>query len=208
MRLAFFSPLNPQKSGISDYSEELLPYLARSAEIDIFIAEGITPTTKAMVENFAIYPFTQFDHCYQQKRYDLCLYQMGNNTACHRYMDELIQTHPGVVTLHDYVLHHFYAEMFAEAERYDEYQRALEAYYGQLGRKIAERFRQGIRSDYVHYQLPFYQRVVNPSLGTIVHSSYVKTKLLQYNPTYRVAMIDMGIVPPDLDTYSFEELRR
>ena len=27
MRLAYFSPLNPQPSGISDYSEELLPYL-------------------------------------------------------------------------------------------------------------------------------------------------------------------------------------
>jgi glycosyltransferase involved in cell wall biosynthesis len=207
MRLAFFSPVNPQKSGISDYTEELLPYLAKDAEIDIFINEGITPTTKAIVEHFSIYPFTEFEQRHQQRHYDLCLYQMGNNTAYHRYMDEIIQTHPGVVTLHDYVLHHFYAEMFAEEERYDEYQVAMESYYGELGKKIAEKFRQGIRSDYVHYQLPFYQRVVNPSLGTIVHSSYVKMKLLQYNPAYRVEMINMGTVPPNLADYAFEELR-
>jgi len=207
MKFAFFSPLNPQKSGISDYSEELLPYLAQNAEIDIFINTSITPTTKDIVENFSIYPFTQFEQCHQQTHYDLCLYQMGNNTAYHRYMDEIIQSHPGVVTLHDYVIHHFYAEMFAEEERYDEYQCAMESYYGELGRKIAEKFRQGIRSDYVNYQLPFYQRVVNPSLGTIVHSSYLKTKLLQQDPSRRVEMIPMGISPPDLDRYIVEKLR-
>jgi glycosyltransferase involved in cell wall biosynthesis len=207
MKFAFFSPLNPQKSGIADYSEELLPYLVERAEIDIFIDTDVTPTTKEIVENFSIYSFTQFEQCHQQTPYDLCLYQMGNNTAYHRYMDAVIQTYPGVVTLHDYVLHHFYAEMFAEEERYDEYQFAMESYYGELGKKIAEKFRQGIRSDYVNYQLPFYQRVVNPSLGTIVHSSYLKTKLLQHDPSRRVEMIPMGIRPPDLDHYVLEELR-
>ena len=28
MHLAYFSPLGPQRSGIADYSEELLPHLA------------------------------------------------------------------------------------------------------------------------------------------------------------------------------------
>jgi len=208
MRLAFFSPLNPQKSGISDYSEELLPYLAQQAELDLFVAEGVTPTTQAIVEQFASYPVTQFADRHQRQPYDLCLYQVGNNTTYHRYMDDCIQTYPGVITLHDYALHHFYAEMFAEEDRAEEYQAAMESYYGALGGKIAERFRQGIYSDYVHYQLPFYQRVVNPSLGTIVHSSYVKTKLLDYNPAYRVAMIPMGIVPPNLGQYNVSELRR
>lgn len=207
MKLALFSPLNPQKSGIADYSEELLPYLAKRAEIDIVIDVGITPTTEHIVKNFSIYPFTHFEQRHHQTPYDLCLYQMGNNTAYHRYMDASIQAHPGVVTLHDYVLHHFYAEIFAEEERYDEYQLAMESYYGELGKKIAEKFRQGIRSDYVNYQLPFYQRVVNPSLGTIVHSSYLKTKLLQHDPARRVAMIPMGIRPPDLDQYVLEALR-
>jgi hypothetical protein len=38
MRLAYFSPINPVQSGISDYSEELLPYLADAgADLDLFI---------------------------------------------------------------------------------------------------------------------------------------------------------------------------
>jgi hypothetical protein len=35
MRIAFFTPLNPVRSGISDYSEELLPFLGDLADIDI-----------------------------------------------------------------------------------------------------------------------------------------------------------------------------
>jgi glycosyltransferase involved in cell wall biosynthesis len=207
VKLAFFTPLNPQKTGISDYSEELLPFLAKGADIDIYIKDNITPTTPEIVDNFSIFPYPQFARCHQQKPYDLCLYQMGNNTICHQYMDAFIQTYPGIVTLHDYALHHFYAEMFADEHRYDEYQQAMETYYGELGRQIAIRFRQGIRNDYVYYQLPFYQRVVNPSLGTIVHSSYVKTKLLNYNPAYRVEMINMGILCPVLERYNVTELR-
>ena len=40
MRLAFFSPLSPKPSGISDYSEALLPHLAQHVErIDVFIED-------------------------------------------------------------------------------------------------------------------------------------------------------------------------
>ena len=42
MKLAYFSPLNPQPSGMSDYSEELLPYLAADAEITLFV-DGFAP---------------------------------------------------------------------------------------------------------------------------------------------------------------------
>ena len=207
MRLAFFSPVNPEKSGISDYSEELLPLLAKEAEIELFLEKDITPTTQDIVEHLPYYPYTQFEQRHEQKPYDLCLYQMGNNTAYHRYMDRFIQTYPGIVTLHDYVLHHFYAEMFAKEKRYDEYQTAMETYYGGIGRTFAKQFKKGTRSDYVFYQLPFYQRVVNPSLGTIVHSTYLKMKLLQYNSSYQVEMIPMGIIPPEPERYDVETLR-
>lgn len=181
--------------------------LADHADIDLYLADQITPTTPAITERFAWFPHTRFAEHHTQKPYDLCLYQMGNNTACHQYMDAYIQQYPGIVTLHDYTLHHFYADLFARKQRFDEYQTAMERYYGRLGNQIAECFRQGIRNDYVYYQLPFYQRVVDPSLGTIVHSQYVKEKLLRYNPMYRVAMIPMGIVLPDLDRYNILMLR-
>ena len=53
MRLAYFSPLNPLQSGISDYSEELLPALAERADIDLFV-DGFEPVNRAIRETFRI----------------------------------------------------------------------------------------------------------------------------------------------------------
>jgi len=37
MRLAYFTPLPPSKSGIADYNSELLPYLANGAEFSVIV---------------------------------------------------------------------------------------------------------------------------------------------------------------------------
>jgi hypothetical protein len=37
IRLAYFIPLAPSKSGIADYNSELLPHLAKGAEISVFV---------------------------------------------------------------------------------------------------------------------------------------------------------------------------
>lgn len=39
-RIAYFSPLPPTRSGIADYSAELLPHLAQAAQITLFAAES------------------------------------------------------------------------------------------------------------------------------------------------------------------------
>ena len=62
MKLAYFSPLLPHRSGISDYSEELLPYLARAAEITLFV-DGFQPSNHAVTSRFEI--------CDYQKQPDL-----------------------------------------------------------------------------------------------------------------------------------------
>ncbi len=47
MRIAYFSPLNPVESGISDYSEDLLPWLAAYLDIDLFV-DGYRPSSPAL----------------------------------------------------------------------------------------------------------------------------------------------------------------
>ena len=207
MRLAFFSPLSPQRSGISDYSEDLLPFLAKEQQLDIFTEQNCPPTNPKIRDNFTVLPYTEFKRVNHEKAYDVCLYQMGNNPKYHSYMDHFIQEFPGVVILHDFSLQHFYVERLLKEKNFDDYTYWMERFYGQVGRKIADNFRCGIFHDYVFYQLPLWQRVVEPSLGTIVHSSYVKTKMLQYNPSYQVEMIPMGIVPPKIKDYPQKKLR-
>ena len=207
MKLAFFSPLSPQRSGISDYSEDLLPFLARGARLELFTDEGAPPTNSKIVDEFPVYPYTQFERRHQAAPYDLCLYQMGNNPKYHHYMDAFIQNYPGIVTLHDFVLQHLYVILLKKEQRFDDYQEMMETYYGSEGRVIADNFRRGTLHDYVFYQYPLFQRVVVPSLGTIVHSNYVKQKILRYDASLAVEMIPMGIVPPDLTHYDVKTLR-
>lgn len=208
MRLAFFSPLSPQRSGISDYSEDLLPFLAKEAEIDLFTEDEILASNPAITSRFTVFSYKIFAERHQNAPYDLCLYQMGNNPKYHAYMDALIREYPGVVTLHDVALQHFYVETLIKGNRKEEYAEAMKKYYGWIGEKIAYIFNCGFIHDYVFYQFPLYQRVVEPSLGTIVHSSYVKDKMLGYDPSYRVEWINMGIALPNLTEYSKEALRK
>ena len=54
MRVAYFSPLNPQRSGISDYSEELLPYLGRYLDITLFVERGLTPAEPRLAQHLDV----------------------------------------------------------------------------------------------------------------------------------------------------------
>ena len=82
MLLAYYSPLNPIPSGISDYSEELLTYLAAYAEIEL-IVDGYTPTNPAL----QVFPQRSLKEFYARASdYDVILYHMGNSPAMRRFM--------------------------------------------------------------------------------------------------------------------------
>lgn len=97
MRLAYFSPLAPVTSDISKYSEELLPYLAKYAAIDIFIDDYI-PTNPLITNAFNIYNYLRY---YEKAgEYDLTLYHLGNSQHC-RYLYPFVFNYPGIGVLHD-----------------------------------------------------------------------------------------------------------
>src|SRR3989304_6307312 len=106
MEIAYFSPLTPIKSGISDYSEkELLPFLKKYCNIEIIIDKGYKPLNKFIKENFKVISYEKF-----QDKYDLLLYHIGNNSF-HIYAYELALQKPGVVVLHDAFIHHLVRRM-------------------------------------------------------------------------------------------------
>ena len=57
LRLAFFSPLPPLRSGISDYSQTLLTYLAPKAQMTLWV-DGYTPTDFRYQREFEIIDYT------------------------------------------------------------------------------------------------------------------------------------------------------
>lgn len=102
-RLAFVSPLPPDRSGIADYSAELIPELARYYEIELVHAGEVN--VFASSANFPTRSIAAFEARAERDDYDRILYQMGNHPI-HGYMFGLIRRYPGTVVLHDFYLGH------------------------------------------------------------------------------------------------------
>src|SRR5687767_5315770 len=110
MRIAFFTPLNPLPSGISDYGEALLRHLAPLVgHLDVFI-EDYTPTAPFSAPNIVVRPWQQFEADYHAGRYDAVVYQIGNNPF-HVYIYDLALRIPGILILHEYNLHYLVSDV-------------------------------------------------------------------------------------------------
>lgn len=101
VKIAFFTPLPPVESGISDYSEDIISELCKYCDIDVFIDEGYAPTSQ-FPENVAIYSHKEYKA--KASGYYDTIFQMGNSEF-HFYMYDYIRKYHGTVVLHDYNLH-------------------------------------------------------------------------------------------------------
>jgi len=102
-RLAYVSPMPPARTGIADYSAELLSELTRHYRVDV-----IAKNSAVSEVDFPLAPQTipvigasQFEENWRQ--YDRILYHFGNSHQ-HDYMFPLLEQTSGVVVLHDFYL--------------------------------------------------------------------------------------------------------
>lgn len=100
LKLAYFSPLPPERSGISDYSAELLPTLSQYYEIEVVVAQE-TVSDPWILANCPVRTVDWFKS--NVAEYDRVLYHFGNS-AFHQHMFSLLESNPGVVVLHDFYL--------------------------------------------------------------------------------------------------------
>ena len=174
IKIAFFSPLPPAKSGIADYSAALLDELRRIST----------------VEAFAPRP-AHFDPA----SYDIALYQVGNN-AHHDFCYEMALEHPGVVVIHEANLHHLIADLTIRRGDWDAYMREVEYNGGAVALEYARRVRAlEIGPDYEG--VPMLRRLLGASRGAIVHSRCVEGELRKHGFKGPVGRIPHGAWIPD-----------
>src|SRR5215471_13355909 len=149
MRVAFFSPLPPARSGIADYSEALIGPLARRVDLEVF---------------------SSVDQPHDPARFDIALYQVGNN-RWHDFVYETALRHPGVVVLHESNLHHLITDLTIRRGDWDAYVAECEYQGGAAARAFAERVRRlEVGPDYEG--LPMTRRLLERSRGAVVHSRF------------------------------------
>lgn len=140
-RIAFFSPLPPRKSGISDYSAFLLDELKKTYTIDLYHDVGYRPDVALLGDEFDCLDARLFNVYKNVHDYRAVVYQMGNSRY-HRYFYETMLRHPGVATLHDFCLagfHLHYGHQRGEEREYIRNELAL--WYPEHADEIREMFR-------------------------------------------------------------------
>lgn len=162
-RLAYVSPLPPERSGISDYSTELLPELARHYDIEVIIAQDSIsdPWIKA---NCPVRNVEWFKA--HTNRYDRVLYHFGNSYF-HQHMFELLAEVPGVVILHDFFLSGIVAHMDFTGYRPGCWTRELYKSHGYAS--VQQRFSTRDSSKII-WRYPCNLSVLKNALGVIAHS--------------------------------------
>src|SRR5690242_6535382 len=106
MRIAWFSPLPPMPSGISDYSFELLPLIDERADVDVVCPSvGSRWRRHAPVAPANLRVVDPADFRARAARYDAVVYHLGNNPA-HRFVFDEARRRPGIAVFHDFTMHH------------------------------------------------------------------------------------------------------
>lgn len=189
MRIAYFSPLPPLPSGIADYSAALLPYLARDAEIDIYIDAAQYVAPPPLAAQFTCRDISEFSDPAGRTEYDAVLYQMGNNPQ-HAAIYRTLMEQPGVIVLHDYVLHHLVQYLTHAQGKVNEYCAELAEAYGEAGwRHGLTVVNDGKRPDY--FAFPLSGKAIRSATGVIVHSRFLQERLRREYPGVRVEHVPM-----------------
>ena len=115
MKVAYYSPLPPERTGVADYSALLLPALERRVDV-VVQRRGRKRAPRDA---------------------DLSLYHVGNNPDAHGWIVDALRRRPGVVVLHDFVLHHLVAGMTVGRRDGHGYLDAMERDHGVVGRLLA-----------------------------------------------------------------------
>ena len=146
MKVAWVSPLPPAPTGVAEYSARLSRELARHIEIDAFDSPGARSLDS----------------------YDACVYQVGNNPLHGAVYDAALAV-PGVVVLHDAVLHHLLLGKLSKEEYVEEFV----FNYGEWLRDFAEqlwRERATSVSQESYFRYPLIRKICERSRGLVVHN--------------------------------------
>ena len=189
-RVAYFTLLPPQVSGIADYNESLVRELAKHVRLELFL-DDIVPAHPEIRENLVWHSSRDFPLLQRDQPYDLIVYHIGNNVQ-HGRQYRMATTFPGIVMLHDYCLRLFAPlcnQRFSFLETHDD----IERYYGLS-------FPLGMPAEQIFFQLsllehPLNERLIEHSLGLTVHSQWSRTRIHRRFADKPVEVVPFGIDP-------------
>lgn len=162
VRIAWFSPMPPVRSGIALDSEKLVAALRARHDVDVFVDEAIAARSRDTLSAHEFVPR------HRQLPYALTVYQIGNSSH-HDYLWPYAFRYPGLVVLHDAHLHHARAAALLRSGRRAEYRLEFTAAHPGTDADAAELAIAGFDSN-LHYMWPMARLLAGRARVTAVHS--------------------------------------
>jgi glycosyltransferase involved in cell wall biosynthesis len=208
MRLAWFTPFSPVRSGISAYNAELLPLIAGSHEVDVFVEDAVWTHWAAREagkppiltrsgpvslgpEHLKLWRAHDFVPRHLSWAYDLVVYQLGNAT-CHEFMWPYLMRYPGLVVLHDGQLHHARAHALLRHGRKRDYIAEFRDAHPDAPEDLAQFVIGGLQGP-VYYMWPLVSAVVRAARAVAVHNPRLADELREGFPEAAIDVIRMGV---------------
>ncbi len=169
MRVAYYSPMPPERSGIADYSALLVPALSKRIDVDVAQRDATASG-------------------------EVALYHVGNDPEVHGWILERLRLRPGVVVLHDLVLHHLVVSLTLGRKNPKAYLAALERDGGIAARLLGLGVIDGCIPPLWEVRpqdFPLCGEVLDLATGVVVHSRYVEERLRERGyegPLWRIPM--------------------
>ena len=199
-RVAWVSPVPPARSGIADYSAELLVRMPAGFDIALVIAPGTT--VDPGLSRFGTLTADEAIVEHEREPFDLFVYHVGNS-ALHLYMLDLIRRHAGLTVLHDLSLTGLAIAAQLSDSWFGSLAASLEA---ESLFELAQAVRQGTAT---HQQISDAATLNGPVLArseaVVVHSAWTRARVARVTPL-PVMHIPPGIPAGELLTQA--EARR
>jgi glycosyltransferase involved in cell wall biosynthesis len=153
LRIDYYSPLPPERSGVADYSAMLLPAL--QARLDVNVRRRGRPA--------------------KRRAGRIALYHLGNDAHRHEWILRALRDQPGVVVLHEVGLHELMVSLTLGRGDTSAYLGAVERDSCRETRLLAQASLSGLLPPLWETRpldVPLLAGVLEHALGVIVHSRY------------------------------------
>lgn len=169
-RLAVWTPLPPSPSGIADYAAEQVPGLTEHFDVRVVVEqpESVAADVRQALTHAGVALVAAAQA--QDQPADLDLYQVGNSPS-HGYVYRAALERPGVVLLHDWVLHHLVLHETLERGDRDAYLREMRHAHGSVGSFVGRQVAQALGGQVLPALFPLNTRLLERALGVVALSA-------------------------------------
>ncbi|MXY15959.1 MAG: glycosyltransferase family 4 protein, partial [Acidobacteria bacterium] len=190
-RLAWFSPVTPDRSAIARHSADLLPALARGRTIDVYAP---APAADHQPGAAVVMDPGDFDRRQRDAPYDLIVYQLGAAAVVDDVWPFLLR-YPGLVVLHEDNFHAARARMLLAEGRGDAYRAELAYNHPGVPAAVGSLGVSGLLGG-LERLWPMRRIVLDAARAVLVHNAWLAARIREEAPAVPVYSVEPGV--PDV----------